>query len=846
MPSVGDIMAGRAFVLLYAHDTPLYRGLRMAEHRVQQFAYNANRIGRSMLTLATAVGAPMAIAARTYAAFQDQMLAVQAVTRATGQEFDRLYEQAKKLGATTSFTAGQVAGGQLSLARQGFSPAEIEAAIPSVLALARATGTDLAIAADIASGTLRAFNLAAEEMPRVADVMVATANNSAQTLEDLGESMKYAAPIAAEYGLTIEQTAKALGVMANMQIKGSMAGTSLRQIMLALADADVQTKLKGMGVDALDASKNLRPLGDVMLDIGRAMAGMSNAERISLAKDLFDQRAVGGALKLISTDFDGLSQAIENAAGIAQQTSDTMDSGLGGTLRILKSAIEGVQIALGEALDEQLTAWGTTSKEIAEKVQAWIKGHKELIVTVAKIAAGLAAFGVAAIGAGAVASGIASVISLVSMGLAALNPVVLAIGAVVAGAVAAWALWGDEIKATLMPAFERAAEVWRNDVLPLLADLWQAVNDLIEAARPLGDVFIDLLGMDLQVKMQAFALYVKAMAEGVHLLAAAVERLQAGGFKNVTRIMGFDAESNMPAMPRFGGTDTEKAAAAARQRGDAQRLDEIGKLLGVTDEKEIGGQLAAGEITSEEALKMNEEMQDRISEYRIQRIKDEQDRIIAEINRRYEAERKKAEELGASLSMVEEARKAAIATADEKYRQQQEAERSRKKEAADASNAQMRGDIARIQIERASGQEIQKAKAAGASSADIKRLELDRERKLLELQRQRSLQDAKKQGLDLTVVNELYDARLALSEQQAQQDRFAEIARGRRQLREAALAPTAQMGSLEAYQAIARHGDPALRIQENQLRKLADIEHNTARAADAAEQDGYEEVGLDD
>jgi hypothetical protein len=196
--------------------------------------------------------------------------------------------------------------------------------------------------------------------------------------------------------------------------------------------------------------------------------------------------------------------------------------------------------------------------------------------------------------------------------------------------------------------------------------------------------------------------------------------------------------------------------------------------------------------------------------------------------------------------MVEEARKAAIATADEKYGQQQEEERNRKKEAADASNQQMRRDIARIEIEKASGQEIQKAKAAGASAADIKELELDRERKLLELQRQQALEDAKKQGLDLKVVNELYDARLAMTDQQAQQDRFAEIARGRRQLREAALAPTAQMGSLEAYQAIARHGDPALRIQENQLRKLADIEHNTARAADAAEEDGYEEVGLDD
>ena len=227
---------------------------------------------------------------------------------------------------------------------------------------------------------------------------------------------------------------------------------------------------------------------------------------------------------------------------------------------------------------------------------------------------------------------------------------------------------------------------------------------------------------------------------------------------------------------------------------------------------------------------------------------DEQDRAIAEINRRYDAERKKAEELGASLSLVEKARKAALDTADEKYAREKAAEKERREKAAEASNTRMRDEIARIEIEKKSRAEIDQAKAGGApdAAAKIKEIERTREKELLELDRQRALKDAKEQGLDPALVNELYDARQALADQKAKEDQFAEIARGKRQLRDAALAPTAQAGSLEAYQAMARHNDPALKVQQNQLRKLHDIDTNTNRVAEAVEGNFVIEVGIDD
>ena len=156
--------------------------------------------------------------------------------------------------------------------------------------LARATGTSLPEAADISSSSLRSFGLEARQAGRVADVLTAAANNSAQTLIDLGESMKYVAPVAAEFGLSIEETSKVLGALANFGIKGSMAGTTLKQIMVQLAKPDKIADLKAMGVAATDSSGTFRNLSDILRDLGAAMEGNAEFETTAIMADLFDQR----------------------------------------------------------------------------------------------------------------------------------------------------------------------------------------------------------------------------------------------------------------------------------------------------------------------------------------------------------------------------------------------------------------------------------------------------------------------------------------------------------------------------------------------------------------------------
>ena len=142
-----------------------------------------------MMQAAAIAAAPLALSSKTFAGFADQMAEVRAVTGAVGADFEKLTGLATELGRTTSFTASQVAEGMTELGRAGYKPAEIFAAIPDVLNLARGTATELGTAAEIAAASMRGFGLSAEDTTRIADVLTATANNSAQTLEDVGEAM---------------------------------------------------------------------------------------------------------------------------------------------------------------------------------------------------------------------------------------------------------------------------------------------------------------------------------------------------------------------------------------------------------------------------------------------------------------------------------------------------------------------------------------------------------------------------------------------------------------------------------------------------------------------------------
>ncbi len=252
--------------------------------------------------------------------FEASMSEVKAITGATGSEFDKLRDSALKLGATTKFTAKEVSELQVSLGRLGFSTQEILSSTDAILKLSAATGENLAKSADVAGSTVRSFNLQASETIKVADIMASSFNKTALGLDNFSEAIKYVAPVAANAGLSLEQTTAMLGVLADNGIRGSMAGTSLRKIISDLGEgaAPMLTKklreMAGAGLSGADA----------MDEVGRT----AYASLLILSKN--------------TEKVDALGLAFKNANGEVQRMADIMQDNLTGDVTKLEGAFDGI------------------------------------------------------------------------------------------------------------------------------------------------------------------------------------------------------------------------------------------------------------------------------------------------------------------------------------------------------------------------------------------------------------------------------------------------------------------------------------------------------------------------
>ncbi len=412
----GNIRAGAAYVEVTAETSRLRRGLKNAQLELQNFGRSCTAVGKDLLALSAAAAIPIGLAVKSFADFDDRMRLVKAVTKSTAAEFESLTKVAARLGRETSFTAKQVADGMVSLGRMGFSQKEIEQAIQPTLDLARATGTDLGEAADIAANSMRIFGIEAGKMSSVADVLTATANGSAQTLTDLFEALKMAGPQAKAAGENITDTSAAIGVLANLGIKGSLAGTALRKSFSQFAKSKVQDQLKAVGVETVDASGNLRKMADIMTGVGRVMNAMPTAERLSFAEDIFDIRGSLAGLTLggNSQELESFAAMLKNVQGTARNTAEEMDAGLGGGFRKLSSAVEGAMNAVGKALESTLQPLTAKLTDATLAVIKWIEANGRTITIAAAAAAGLAALGAGLIAVGMAAKGVAAGIAAFS------------------------------------------------------------------------------------------------------------------------------------------------------------------------------------------------------------------------------------------------------------------------------------------------------------------------------------------------------------------------------------------------------------------------------------------------
>ncbi|WP_338290428.1 phage tail tape measure protein, partial [Escherichia coli] len=318
--------------------------------------------------------------------FGKEMSRVQALTRIdqNSPQFKALREQALKLGSETQFTAGDAASGQAFLAMAGFTPQAIQAALPGVLSMATAGGMDLGETADIGSNILTQFGLSADQMDRVGDTLTAAFTRTNTDLRALGETMKYAGPVAGKLGISLEQAAAMAGVLANMGIRGSDAGTAMRASLARLASPPkaAAEALKELGVAVSDANGKMRPMEDVLADLYKATRKYGEVDRVSFFKDIAGEEAFTSFMALVDAAGDGslpkLRKELEGARGEAERTAKVMANNLDGDLKSLGSAWEGLRIRIADLIDGPLRSVTQWLTRVVSRVTALAQAHPTL------------------------------------------------------------------------------------------------------------------------------------------------------------------------------------------------------------------------------------------------------------------------------------------------------------------------------------------------------------------------------------------------------------------------------------------------------------------------------------
>lgn len=312
--------------------------------------------------------------------FQKGMSAVRALTGATNEEFKRLNQTAKDLGATTVFSASEVSQGMQYLGQSGWQVNEIIAAMPGLLDMAAAGGADLATASDIVATVMRAMKIEAKDASRVADIFAKTATSSATNIEMMGETLKYAAPIAQGFGLSLEEVAALTGQMANAGIKGSMAGTAIRSSLLSMATPTkaASALMKELNLSFSNADGTMKGMGTIVRDLQTSFSTLTKEQRLNAAETLFGTYASSAWLGVIeqgADSYDAFQQSLEGSAGAAEEMAKIRLDNLAGDIEELSGAFETLQFELMEKLNpyfRQFIQWFTGKMPaIQEKVLAF-------------------------------------------------------------------------------------------------------------------------------------------------------------------------------------------------------------------------------------------------------------------------------------------------------------------------------------------------------------------------------------------------------------------------------------------------------------------------------------------
>ncbi len=422
-------------------------------------AEGANKVANATKGITVAVTAVATASIKTSADFETAMSQLAATMGTTRDQIDDLADFAKEMGAATSFSAVEAAEGLNTLALAGLTAKEQMAALPTVLDLAAAGAMDMATAASYVVGAVKGFSDSMENSSYYADLIAKGATMAATDVDELGLALSETAASAAAYGQSADSVTLSLLRLAEQNVTGSEAVTALTRAMADLYTPSDQAKaaLEELGVSAYDSAGNARDFNVVVDDLNAALSGMSAEQQNVYKNTIFSLSGIQAFNKMTvatTEKVNAFREGLAAASGSASNQAATQLDNLNGKLILLKSALEGAAISIGERLTpyvEKLIGW---VQQAVDWFNSLSDEQLDLVITIAAVIAAIAPVAMIIAGIASAVSGVISVINALNVALTFLlaNPVVLVIAAITAAIIALTILiianW-DEIRAVL-------------------------------------------------------------------------------------------------------------------------------------------------------------------------------------------------------------------------------------------------------------------------------------------------------------------------------------------------------------------------------------------------------------
>lgn len=457
--------------------------LQKTSQKLKTMGTNMTNVGKQAAIKFAIAGAAIGGMISVFAGYEKQMSKVKAISGATEKEFSLLKNTARGLGATTKFSAKQAGEGMEFLALAGYNTNQTIAAMPGLLNLAAAGQLDLGKASDLVTDILSQYGLQAEYATNASDLFAKVQATANTNVELLGSAILAVGGTAKNAGVSLEETASIIGLLADQGLKGSAAGTAMNRMILDMVKKSGQ--LKKMGIDVYDLNGEFRSMADIVGDVEKAIAGKTAQEAMAIKMQvtgIFGQQSLNRLLQAGSNRMREFTAASSDNTGVAKKMADTMEDNLVGSITKLKSALQEAMIAISEQIMPVIKLLVSTVQGLTDKFNNLSPGVKKFIGYAALVATAIT--GITAVVLLLIGSFMKLKAFMITMNVfLAANPFVLiatAIAAVIAASILLYANWDKVVK-------------FFKDTLKKIPEWFEVLkNKAIEIAGILGGIFLDL------------------------------------------------------------------------------------------------------------------------------------------------------------------------------------------------------------------------------------------------------------------------------------------------------------------------------------------------------------------